>query len=209
MMPEPGGPVDPTAGQHGIDNARSLNERFRSDVNPIVSVNNQFGQIKTALTQGTTAADQAALVAYMRLINPTARVQPGQLAPMDGTVPEQFAAILNRLTQTSGTMTPEDRSQLLQAAQPIYQQALTQYDAISKNYRDRATSMGIDPTQIIEPLPPIAAGPPPMQHPQAGAPQQAPQNAAGGGRRLSPQEAAQLPRGTHFVGMDGIERVVH
>lgn len=152
-----GGPQDPAAGQSAIDNAKSLNERFRSDVNPIVSVTNGYGQIRSALSQGTTAADQAALVAYMRLINPQARVQAGQLAPMDGTVPEQFAAILNRLTQQSGTMTPDERHQLLQAATPIYQQAQAQYEAIAKNYRQRASAIGADPGQIVEPLPPIDA----------------------------------------------------
>jgi len=79
-------------------------------------------------------------------------------------------------------------------------------DTIEAQYRDIRNRLGY--VEAYKTPPGASAGPPnPRARPGGNRPATPARPIPSGAKRLSPEEAARLPSGTKFIGMDGIERV--
>lgn len=142
--------------------------------------------------------DQAALDSFLRGINPGmgARNSTVQMVMSHFGLPAEIQGKIMSLTG-GGFITPQSLQQMLQVT---HDYALAHQQAAAARAQQDAqlvSPYGYGPSDLAESLPPIGALPK-INFGGGGAP---------GLPHVTPQQAAQLPKGSHFIGQDGIERV--
>lgn len=186
-----GGPADPTSGMNVVQNEGKLRDDYNRDISAYQNARLGYQKVVSAAKDSSGASDIAMVFGFMKTLDPNSTVREGEQATVQnsGSVPQTIMNMYNKAL-SGERLQPEQRAQFAQTAQHQFQVYQQQFEQTNHRYEGMARSYGFDPNRIL-----MKQGPtenPPAQH--------APQ-------RLSPQQAAQLPKGTHFVGLDGIERV--
>jgi hypothetical protein len=175
-------PVDMTGGQKGFENEMSLGKSFRSE--PIYKDFNDmktaYGQVITALDQGTPIGDVAGATKVMKLLDPGSVVRETELA-----IAMQASGRLDRLQNyfslwASGQkLTPTQRDDFKQLSAELYAAAGQAYNLKRDEYKGFGAAYGFKnldtalgapatlPSIVRKPAagaaPPAAATPPSIQ----------------------------------------------
>ena len=125
----------------------------RDEVKTFGNISRQYSNIAASAQGGTGPSDISLVFSYMKMIDPTSTVGPGEQANATnaGGVPGSIASIYNQVLG-KGTLSPELRSQFVAQAEAIYKNAESAYKPVANYYQGLATTYGYDPTQIVAPL---------------------------------------------------------
>lgn len=142
------GKVDPSAAQRQVgDREKDLRTEFNTLTKDYRTVADAYGRIQSA--QETGPGDISLIFSYMKLLDPTSTVREGEFATAQnaGGVPERLIAQYNRLI-SGERLAPETRTQFLDQAQGLYDQATRDYQRTKTRYEDLATRYGADPANV-------------------------------------------------------------
>lgn len=158
-------PADTREAGAQFNQAKDLRTGFEKQAAGFRSVNAAYRKLDNALAQGTGAGDLAAIFAFMKALDPESVVREGEqeLARRTNGPADWLVGYAQSLTG-GGSLTPQTREQIRQAANSQVQALRGDYDAAVKYYTDLAGRYGIRPEDVITPVsfvePPREARPP-------------------------------------------------
>ena len=125
----------------------------RDEVKTFGNISRQYSNIASSAQGGTGPSDISLVFSYMKMIDPTSTVGPGEQANATnaGGVPGSLVSIYNQVLG-KGTLSPELRAQFVAQAEAIYKNAESAYKPVANYYQGLATTYGYDPNQIVAPL---------------------------------------------------------
>lgn len=95
------------------------------------------------------ASDLALLFTFMKVLDPTGVVQPSDYASAKnaGGVPEAIRAQYNSV-MNGGVLSPTLRNEFIKTSKQLYEAGKRSYDQNTRQYRDLATSLGLNPEHV-------------------------------------------------------------
>lgn len=152
-----------------------------------------YERAKTA--PNTRAGDISVVYALGKMFDPGSVVREGEITLSQNAAPWVRAIVSKANSQLTGegAIDKETRADIMQALQGQVSALAAPYDQERQRYEGYAKDNGWDPSSVVGTnVPSDAFGG------QQGAP-----------KPMSPEEAAKLPSGTQFIGLDGVPRVKH
>lgn len=156
VMYEPG-PDPKEAEKQKLEAAKleaDTNKMYRGEdpVKQYEGVKFGYEKLRSAATQDTGPADISMVFGFMKMLDPTSVVREGEAANIQNTsgVPDKVRIMYNQAL--SGVkLSPQQRAEILQTADAVYQEASTNLQDRNKYYQDYSTRSGINPGFVMQP----------------------------------------------------------
>lgn len=145
QIPVPGG-------KEAFDREQVLNQQYAA-TDPVKTyqvVRSGYQKIRESAQLGTGAGDISMIFAYMKMLDPTSVVREGEFATaqnaggVGNTITNLYNSVLN-----GQKLTPEMRSQFLEAADKLYSQTTANLAQENQLFSGRAQGWGVDPSHFI------------------------------------------------------------
>ena len=139
------------------NNTNTLRNEFEKHVAPLESTMNYLNSQIKNLTRGTGVTDISSIYGYLKSIDPTSVVRPGEVDLLTsanslfGQLEKAFGAAVS-----GEQLTPKVRKQLLEATGMVADLAKISRDYYVKRYVNLSDNMGVDPYNVVrEPSQPM------------------------------------------------------
>lgn len=180
------------------------------DVKDFNNVATSFNVIKRLSSQPPTAAGDLSLIfAYMKMLDPGSVVREAEFANAQNTagVPDQVWNAFEK-AKSGQRLNPKQRAEFTRQAENLYTSYRERYDEVTGQYKSYAQQSGLDPN-IITPRAEQKVAAPKKTSPAnpSDALKPGAKMLAEGGRPLTRDQVARLPKGARFMGTDGREYV--
>lgn len=153
----PEGQMTAIGGGEGASAARKdeagLRKEFnqQDEVKEFKDTRSAFYKVRgAAIKQNPTAQDDISLIfAYMKMLDPTSVVREGEFATAQNatSVPDAVRNMWNK-AQSGQRLNPDQRRNMLRAAEDIYRQTRSRYNEKAREFRGYATDFGVNPDRI-------------------------------------------------------------
>ncbi len=150
---------DPMATVEKLRLTSTMRKEYTDIIKDFPIVRTQFQYMETSLNhalkakdeKSKAAADQALVVAFNKMIDPTSVVRESEYARTgEGqSAIAQIQGFVEKLKQGGSGLTDENRRDVVAVARKLYDAAENYYNLQTKNYRDLAIDSGLKPDLII------------------------------------------------------------
>tara|TARA_R100001460_G_scaffold22439_1_gene45693 strand:- start:453 stop:1415 length:963 start_codon:yes stop_codon:yes gene_type:complete len=131
-------------------NEDKLRDEHQKLSGTFIDVRDAYGRILSNAEEQTAASDLSLIFNYMKMLDPGSVVREGEFANAQNSagVPDQIRARYNSIL--SGERLAENtRQDFIQTAQDLYKTQLASQSSLDKNYKDLATSYGLDANKVV------------------------------------------------------------
>lgn len=147
----------------------------------------------------TAAADLNLIYGFATMMDPGSVVREGEMTMVRGTssIADQARGLIAQL-EGKGRLSAEARANLMDQMASRYDSLKGVHDQLAEGIGNMAQRSGMNRENVVVPLSPV-------EYQRSGGGQRS--GATDSSQPISPEEAAKLPAGTRFIGMDGKPRV--
>ena len=131
-------------------NEDKLRDEHQKLSGTFIDVRDAYGRILSNAEEQTAASDLSLIFNYMKMLDPGSVVREGEFANAQNSagVPDRIRSRYNNVL--SGERLAENtRQDFIQTAQDLYSTQLASQSYLDKNYKDLATSYGLDPDKVV------------------------------------------------------------
>ena len=133
-----GGPVNDVVPQNVYSESESMRKEFNS-LKPVQDFSLQssaYGRLAASAADPSPAGDLALIFNYMKVLDPGSTVREGEAASIRnaGNVPQRVIAQYNSLFSGEGSLSKEQRADVLNRAGSLYKAAESSFDNVYRRY---------------------------------------------------------------------------
>ena len=131
-------------------NEDKLRDEHQKLSGTFIDVRDAYGRILSNAEEQTAASDLSLIFNYMKMLDPGSVVREGEFANAQNSagVPDRIRSRYNNVL--SGERLAENtRQDFIQTAKDLYSTQLASQSYLDKNYKDLATSYGLDPEKVV------------------------------------------------------------
>ena len=133
-----GGPVNDVAPQNVYAESESMRKEFNSlkPVQDFALQSSAYGRLAASAADPSPAGDLALIFNYMKVLDPGSTVREGEAASIRnaGNVPQRVIAQYNSLFSGEGSLSEEQRADVLNRAGSLYKAAESSFDKVFTRY---------------------------------------------------------------------------
>jgi hypothetical protein len=139
------------AGRPDFAGVRGLANDYLKQSGDFMKRRRFFKDLLISTSRGDVIGDIATVFSYMKMLDPTSVVNPGEQASVAnaGNIPENIRTLYNRLLTTKGQMSKENRRRIVSLARGFYASSIETQEQTSKQFTSRAKDAGITPKEVV------------------------------------------------------------
>jgi hypothetical protein len=132
---------------------QSLNKNYmtvQDNFNKIQTIAQNYNSTGPNAAQNFGPSDTALIFNFMKILDPTSVVRESEFATAanSGGVPQAIQAEYNRVLK-GGVLSPTMRNEFIRTSKQLYEASKKSYDQNNQTYRNLATSLGVDPNNVV------------------------------------------------------------